>query len=144
MLTLHLDIQQGLVVIPLPPRPLEHLDLVVVQLPPRRLLELAAADLLARLLLARRLEPGLEARLHAHAQGGVEGDVGLVAAHLGRRVGFCRARRVADREEGLAQGLDLEGARRVGCREDGEGFERGDGVGCRGEEADFVAGEVSF
>lgn len=128
MLTLDLDIQQRLVIVPLSPGPLQHAHLVLLQPPPGGRLQLLPADLLPGLLLPRGLEARLEARLHAHAQRRVEGDLGLVAPHLGRGVGLCGARG-ADAEEGVAQGLDLERARGVGGREDGEGLERGDGVG---------------
>lgn len=40
--------------------------------------------------------------------------------------------------------MNLKRARRVGGGEEGEGLERGDGVGGGGEEADLVAREVSF
>lgn len=141
VLGLDLDIQQCLVVVALPPSLLEHLDLVLLQLPAGGLLQLAAADPLTSLLLTRGLDARLEARLHAHAHRRVERDLGLVAPHLGRRAGLGRPRR-PDRQERVAQRLDLERPRRVGCREDREGLERRDGIGRRGQKTDLVAAKV--
>lgn len=135
MLTLNLQIQQNLMIIPLPPRPPQPLDLVLLQPPPRRLLQLLAPNLLPCLFLLARPQPRLEPRLHPHPPRRVKRRPLGVPAHL--------LAVVLDLQERVAQRLDLERPGRVGRAGHEEGLERGDGVRGRGEEADFVAAEES-
>lgn len=51
MLTLHLNLQQRLMIIALPPRPLQLPNLILIQSPPRRLLQLPPTNLRQRLFL---------------------------------------------------------------------------------------------
>lgn len=133
MLTLHLQIQQHLMIIPLPPRPPQPLHLLLLQPPPRRLLQLLAPNLLPRLLLLARPQPRLEPRLHPHPPRRVKRRALGVPAHL--------LAVALDLQKRVPQRLDLKRPGCVGGAGDEEGFQRGDGVRGRGEEADFVAAE---
>lgn len=82
MLALHLNLQQPLMIITLPPRPLQLPHLILIQPSPRRLFQLAPTNLRMRLLLLRCAQLGLETRLHPDAQCRVERDGVCVAAHV--------------------------------------------------------------
>lgn len=88
MLSLNFQIQHHLMIIALPPRPLQPLHLILLQSPPHRLLKLAPTDLLPRLLLLGRLNARLEPCLHPDPQRRIERDIRRVTAHLGRGVRF--------------------------------------------------------
>lgn len=100
MLTLHLKLQQPLMVISLSPRPLQLPHLILVQPPPSCLLQLASADLRQSSLLLGRAQLGLVTRLHPDAERRVEGDGVGVASDVGGFGGrlsgrFYREERVA-------------------------------------------------
>lgn len=116
------------------PRLSQVLDLVIVQLTSYERLQLQATDPLLAFVFLVGLEARFEARLHAQAERGVEGDGFCVAAHLGP------ARRgVFDGEELVANGLEGEGGRIVWDGNDYEGFLGRDGRRCCTEDAVLVA-----
>lgn len=127
MLALHLNLQQRLMIVSLPPRPLQPPNLILIQPPPSCLLQLPPTNLRQRLLLLRRAQLGLEPRLHSYPKRCVERDVICVAAHVygfGRGFAGCFYG-----EECVAQGLQLESSGRVACGDHVEGFEGGYGFG---------------
>jgi hypothetical protein len=110
-------VESCLVEIALAPRLLQTAHFVVVELAANELLQLLATDLLQGLFLLGGLETRLVARLHAYAEGGVEGYGLDIAADLGAaRGGFV------DVEKLVARGLEGEGRGVVGHRNDDEGL----------------------
>lgn len=63
--SLDLELQQPLMIIPLPPCPFQHLHLILRKPTAHRLLQFLSRDLALCALLLRCSEPGFEARLHA-------------------------------------------------------------------------------
>lgn len=127
MLALHLDLQQRLMIVSLPPRPLQPPNLILIQPPPRRFLQLPPTNLRQSLLLLRRAQLGLEPRLHPYPERRVERDGVCVAAHV-YGFGGCLAGCFYG-EECVAQGLQLEGSGCVAGGDHVEGFEGGNGFG---------------
>lgn len=82
MLPLNPHIEDLLMEIALPARPLQSLHLVVLQASPHGSFQFPPGDLLAGLALLCRFDLGLEARLHAHAHRALERDARGVAADL--------------------------------------------------------------
>ncbi len=91
-----------------------------------------------RLLFLGGFVARLEARLHADAERGVEGDVLGVATHLG-----AARRGLVDAQVLLALRLEGESAGVVGNGDDEEALFGGDGGRVGAEDAVSVAAEVS-
>jgi len=139
MLALDPDIQNRLVIIPLPPRPLQPLHLLILQPPAHHILQLLPTDLLSRLRLLARHQARLEARLHPDAERRVERNILRIPSDLRPLVRLCL---VGDGQELLALRLHGEGAGRVGRGDAQEGLFGRDGFARGGEDAEFVAAEI--
>ena len=135
MLTLLFYIQQTLMIIALPTGALEGTDLMLIEATTSSSLKFLATDFLAGPLLLRRLDARLEARLHADAQRGVEGDDGGVAAQLGLSLPspawLLRRRRLLHPHVRLPHRLQLERPRRVSRRDYGPRLRRRHRLRCR-------------
>ncbi len=142
MLPLNPHIQNRLMIIPLPPRPLQPPHLPILQLPPHHILQFLPTNLLPRPRLLIRLQPRLEARLHLDPERRIE-RYGFGITSDFRRLRRSRGLVFGDGEEFLALGLDGECTGCVGGGDTEKGFFGGDGFVGGGEDAEFVAAEVS-
>ena len=122
MLPLDSNIQDGLMVVPLSPSPLQPFHFILIQTVTDGLLELSTTDLLPGPFGLVGLEARFEAGLHADADGGVEGDGVGITTKLDLDSG-----RVGDGQEGVAFGLDGKGAGRVWTGDTSKGLFGRDG-----------------
>lgn len=142
MLPLNPHVENRLMIIPLPPRPLQPLHFLIFQPPPYHILQLLPTNLLPRLGLLARLQPRLETRLHPDAERRVERDVLRIPSYLRPLVRLRRHVFFGDSQKLLALRLDRERAGRIGGRDAEEGFFGRDGFAGGGQDAEFVAGEI--
>lgn len=145
MLPLDPHIQNRLMIIPLPPRPLQPLHLPILQPPPHHILQLLPTNLLPCLRLLVRFQPRLEARLHPDAERRIERDLLRIPSDFRSFIRLARLPLlllVRDGQELLPLRLHREGAGRVGGRDAEEGLFGRDGFARGGGDAEFVAAEI--